>query len=155
MPARVVRGQLEARGVKTRWTGAALAVLTVALVAQGQSGADEVSNRVVNSKPPTPVYPAAAAAYGLEGRCEVSFLVTNYTQVKIVGVACSHSIFCVPSSEAVASSTFRIIDATGASEPGRRENLTYPLSYRLEGSLIPQEIMDGLALKRCESVPTS
>lgn len=106
------------------YSGLAFALGTAVAVAEG--------NDVEIIRPPQPVYPYIAAAWGIEGYCEARFdLLAGGTIVSVQEIACTHPVFCTAARDAILSIEAHVIDVPGAEYPGQRLNLVYPLAFKI------------------------
>ena len=109
-----------------------LAVAAGLAIAEPAEEEEGPSNSVEILQAPQPLYPMTAAILGIEGRCEVRFnLLGGGTIVDIDEIACTHPIFCGVSRDAVRNARFRVIDVPGAAYSGERENIVYPLEFKM------------------------
>ena len=122
-----------------------LVMVTCSLPAVAQTDANEVSNEVAVVRAPHPIYPAAAAITGQEGRCLAKFRLLDYGQTIIMdGVMCSAPIFCLPSRDAILGAEFSVTDVEGTTTPGARDSIYYPFDFALGESMrdIPDEELE-------------
>ena len=85
--------------------------------------------------PPVPEYPTLAAAWGIEGYCEVRFNVDEQGNPFSLRTACTQPIFCHEAKRAVSRVKFQPAIVDGISRV--RENVIYPLEFQL-GSMDPE-----------------
>lgn len=123
-------------------TGLLIAALSAPPVL-AQGSLPDVEPRPV--RPPMPSYPVGAARVMLQGYCEVEFSVDTRGRTSNIHPRCSHPEFCASATAAMEEVRFM---------PGRRDgrivqrnNIVYPLEYRIEG--MPDSIPDRTELKGC------
>lgn len=113
----------------SKW--AAVVVLGV-IGATAVTHAQEVSDREAwPTKPPVPTYPVDAARAGIQAKCEARFHVSKQGLTYNIQVSCTHPAFCSESERAISRVEFepKLLNGT----PVIRQNVTYPLEYRLTG----------------------
>ena len=82
-------------------------------------------------RPPVPVYPRRAAERSLEGRCDVQFDVDVRGRPHNIQAACSDRIFVREAEAAV--SRVQFVPKIQRGRPVERQNVVYPLEFRLKG----------------------
>lgn len=104
--------------------------------------------------PPTPVYPIAAAYFGVSGRCDVRFNVDAYGYTKEIRPFCSHAVFCKSARDAVGTARFEPKTIHGRAVP--RRNVVYPLwYYATESTDELDATLAAMEIQSCSSDPIS
>lgn len=111
-------------------------------LAQGRDLPDADARPV---RPPMPSYPNGAARMMLQGYCEVQFSVDTRGRTSNIRPRCSHPEFCASATAAMEEVRFMPARREGRIVP--RDNIVYPLEYRIEG--MPASIPDRTELKGC------
>ena len=101
---------------------------------------------------PVGKYPALAAWFGIEGRCDVRFAVDQDGYAFAVQPSCTHKIFCFDAKRAVSAAIFlpKLVDGV----PTVQTNIVFPIDYYLENSTYEYE-NDHRPLKPCEELAVS
>ncbi|MFN4186065.1 MAG: TonB family protein [Hyphomonas sp.] len=118
------------------------ALLVPPMLAQGGNLPDMDARPV---RPPIPVYPQGAAAASLSGYCDVRFSVDTRGRTSNIRPYCSHPEFCA--SATAAMEEVRFMPARRDGMIVARDNVVYPLEYRIYGG--PEPVFDLNNLTDC------